>query len=692
MATLLSALVLVLAAGAQNTDNWPKLIHAPDGTPLKIYQPEPETLTGMTLTFRAAISVAEKTTTDPVFGTFWGSATIATDRDSREIMFTSLNITDIRVPHDSAADRLAYLKAAIQAQFPSAAGAVPLDDILTALNQQADQARLSNGLNTQAPVILLTNQPSVLVTLDGTPRFEENHKWGLDAAVNTPFTMVKAKDGHFYCWGAGHWYIATEATGPYSPLTTEPDRRLRKIEREYKKSEPDSVKNRVDSLTPAMIVTTSPAELIQTNGTPNLLPIQGTDLLYVENSPNNIFLDTKSQQYYILLSGRWYSSKMLQGGNGWTYLASDQLPRDFAAIPEGSPKDNVLASVAGTMAAREAVMDAQIPQTAKVDRQNASLKIEYDGDPQFQSIAGTHLQYAINTSTTVLYDTHRYFALDNGVWFVSDNPAGPWAVSTVRPDELNEVPPGCPVYNAKFVDIYDITPDYVYVGYTPGYLNSFVFGPTVVYGTGFYYSPWIGRYYYPRPWSWGFNMLYNPWYGWGFGFAYNLGWFNFDLDWDGWWGGWWGPGAYYPFAWGWGFGHWPHGFYGGGYAFPHSWHMYAHNNIYHGRPGVVDRNGFARGGEDRPGAGFRRGESPAFSDRRGNVFQRDDHGQWQNRTGREDVRPMTNGLEQQRQIQERGAFRAASFHQARSFAAPHFGGFHGGGFHAGGGFRGGSRR
>jgi hypothetical protein len=684
---LLCVIMLTRAAYAQEA--WPKELAASDGTLVMVYQPEPETLKGNILTYRAAISVKEKNRPEPAFGTFWGFATVATDRDNRELLFTSITVTDIRVPYDSAANRLDHIKAAIQSQFAAAAGPIPIDVIVTSLNQQMDQTRLARSLNRQPPVILYSKEPSVLVTIDGAPRFEENHKWGLDAVVNTPFTIVKDRDGHFNCWGGGHWYTATAATGPYLPLTTEPDRRLRKIEKEYKKSEPDSVKNAVNSVIPTIIVTTSPAGLIQTSGTPNLQPVGSTNLLYVSNSPDNIFLDTKSRLYYILLSGRWYSSGVLETGNGWTYVPSDQLPADFAAIPEGSPKDNVLASVAGTHAAREAVMDAQIPQTAKVYRKMASVHIEYDGEPQFESIGGTHLQYATNTATTVLFDTHQYFALDNGIWFVAENARGPWSVSTARPDELNEIPPSCPVYNTKFVDIYDVTPDYIYVGYTPGYLNNFVFGPTVVYGTGFYYSPWLGRHYYPRPWSWGFDMLYNPWYGWGFGFDYNLGWFNFGLDWDGWFGGWWGPGDYYPFCWGWGFGYWPYGFYGRGAGFRHHFHMYAHNNLYRGRPGIRGYNEFR---QPRHSGTFRGGGRSAFSDWRGNVFQRDDRGQWQNRTSREDVRPLTFGLEQQRQLQERGTFRTASFQHSRSFATPHFGGFRGGGFHGGGGFRGGGGR
>ena len=63
-------------------------------------------------------------------------------------------------------------------------------------------------------------------------------------------------------------------------------------------------------------------------------------------------------------------------------------------------------------------------------------------------------------------------------------------------------------------------------GYTPGYLNSYIYGPTVVYGTGFYYAPWYGAYYYPRPWSWGFNFCYTPYFGWGFGWGYSPAWFS----------------------------------------------------------------------------------------------------------------------------------------------------------------------
>ncbi|RYE14745.1 MAG: hypothetical protein EOP51_27675, partial [Sphingobacteriales bacterium] len=251
----------------------------------------------------------------------------------------------------------------------------------------------------------------------------------------------------------------------------------------------------------------------------------------------------------------------------------DELPADFAKIPEGSPKDHVLASVAGTDAANDAVQEAAVPQTAKVDRNSAQAEVAYDGDPQFEDIDGTDLDYAVNTPASVIRWKGRYYSVDNGVWFESGRATGPWVVSVRRPYAVALIPPSYPVYHMKYVYIYDVTPEYVYMGYTPGYLNTFVYGPTVVYGTGFYYRPWFGTHYYARPYTWGFNVRYNPWIGWGIGYHYSSGWFNMSVGigrpWGYWGGGWWGPRSYRPsYCWG-------PSRYGGSY--------YGRNNFYYNR-------------------------------------------------------------------------------------------------------------
>ena len=65
--------------------------------------------------------------------------------------------------------------------------------------------------------------------------------------------------------------------------------------------------------TPAMYVSTGPAELIQTEGTPNLVPIEGTDLMQIQNSDNALFFNDTNQRYYVLISGRWFDASSLEG-------------------------------------------------------------------------------------------------------------------------------------------------------------------------------------------------------------------------------------------------------------------------------------------------------------------------------------------------------------------------------------------
>ena len=93
------------------------------------------------------------------------------------------------------------------------------------------------------------------------------------------------------------------------------------------------------------------------------------------------------------------------------------------------------------------------------------------------------------------------------------------------------------------------TPTVVRVGYLPGYVGSYVYGGTVVFGTGYVYRPWLGAYYYPRPVTWGVRVVYNPWSGgWTYAPAYG-GWYGAAFAasrvyWGGAYAGWWGPNGY----------------------------------------------------------------------------------------------------------------------------------------------------
>jgi hypothetical protein len=254
--------------------------------------------------------------------------------------------------------------------------------------------------------------------------------------------------------------------------------------------------------------------------------------MYVQNTESPWLRELSTNNMYVLLSGRWYRAKSTNGP--WTFVRSDELPASFASIPPASEIGGLRSSVAGTEEADEAVLDAQVPQTAAIKRSEAKLTVEYDGSPKFEKIAGTSVSYAINTGAQVLQISGRYYAVDNGVWFTSGAATGPWVVADNIPkEEIDKIPPSSPVYNTTYVNVYESTPEVVYVGYTPGYMWSYPYYGVPVYGTGWRYPPYWGGAYYPRPPTWGFNVGYNPWTGWNFGLSWSNGFFSFGMSWGG---------------------------------------------------------------------------------------------------------------------------------------------------------------
>ncbi|HTQ63807.1 MAG TPA: hypothetical protein VMI12_03370 [Puia sp.] len=710
---LFSLLFILVSYISLGQTEWPKVITASDGTIINVYQPQPESFSGKILKSRSAFSIMEKENHGPFFGVYWSDDAVEIDKDNRQVNIESVKITNLKIPEVTDEARANFIKATLETDIPKVMAEMPLDELLASLNQDMQENELSKDISNKLPKLIYSNQRSMLVLIDGVPLFKYNKEWGMDVLINSPFTVVENKDGKYYLYGGGHWYSAPAAVGPYSYTRDKVSHKLkgiaRSLEKKAKKYNDIANEAKADKPIYHIIVSTTPAVLIQSDGDPDLVPLEGTSLLYVKNSDNNIFVDTQTQDYYILLAGRWYKSKALDNKSDWEYIASDKLPESFTKIHEGSPKDNVLASVAGTAAAKEAVLDAQIPQTAKIDRRTANTHVQYDGTPSFAAIPGTNLQYAVNTNSTVLLSNGKYYAVDNGIWFVSQYANGPWEVSTDRPDEVDEIPPSSPVYSAKYVYVYDANPDYVYTGYTPGYLNSFIDGSTVVYGTGYYYDPWIGTEYYPRPWTWGFDMEYNPWCGWGFGLGYDFDWFNADFGfgyddgydgWGGWYGGWWGGAtAYRPAYRSWrGQRHKSdrHGsYYGRNAIITEDTHMSMryNNNIYRGREGVIRRNNNLMALRNR--VPDYRAYNNIFSDRDGNIYQRLAQGQWLQRNLGQWSPVATSqynssrNLEQQNQMRVRGQIRTQNFARASNFGTMRFS--NGGGFRGGGSaFRGGA--
>jgi hypothetical protein len=216
---------------------------------------------------------------------------------------------------------------------------------------------------------------------------------------------------------------------------------------------------------------------------------------------------------------------------------------------------------------------------------------------------------------------------------MSNSATGPWTVATEIPDAIYKIPVSNPHHNVTYVKVYDVTPQVVYVGYTPGYYGSYYSHGAVVYGTGWYYQPWYGPYYYPRYPTWGLHMTYNPWYGWGVGVSWTNGPFRFTFSSH---GGWWGVGGYRPY---------PRPVVYGGYRktnininVDNSINIGGGRNRPETRPNVYNRPENRDRNMERPAIPSDRQARPAnnmqnnvLTDRSGNVYQRNPDGDWSQR-------------------------------------------------------------
>ena len=522
-------------AGAQGADpGWPREI-VTDTATITIYQPQAEKLNGIVLSGRSAVAAVIKGKSAPVFGIVWFTARAQTDRDARTVSIDQLAVTNARFPNITA-EQETHFRSLVNPRVDKWQFTMALDRFEASLTEAAAEQRSADSLNTTPPAIIFSNVPAVLLLYTGEPVLRPLPNTSFKAVVNTPaFVVFDSAGGKYYLNGGPLWYAAAAPKGPWSKISKPPAAISALV--------PDSMQQ--DSAPPGappkIVVATTPTELVVTDGDPKWAPVTGTDLLYVSNTEGAILKDLNDQHTYVLLSGRWFSSKTFAGP--WAFVRPDSLPKSFAKIPPAFAKADVLASVPGTQQATDALLDAQVPQTAAIDRATAKVVVEYDGDPKFAPVPGTSIMYATNTASQVLKIDANYYVCDKGVWFGSIGPRGPWAVSDSVPKAVQAIPPESPVYNVKYVQVYEATPTIVYVGYTPGYTWAYPYYGTVVYGTGYYYRPYYGPVvYYPPPITYGVAIRYNPWTGWTVGFGYSTPFFyaGYHAR-PPYYGGYWGP-------------------------------------------------------------------------------------------------------------------------------------------------------
>ncbi len=534
---------------APHETEWPEKLQL-GGTSVTLDAPEAESLAGSKLKARGTARIRRAEDAEAAVATLWYEADVQINRERRIVTLVSVSVSRVQLPGAPPA-RQQRLATRLSQAMTRHRLTLPLDDVLAAARLAPRRDETPPRLGTDPPKIVFETEPAVLVVFDGAPRFRAVEGTTLERALNTPFLVLRDPASNVcYLDGGTMWFHASDAAGPWAKTEDVPRDAVQIARRDLKDAgvaddEVAKASKEADTRVPKILVATEPTELVVSDGAPQWKPEVQGELDAMRNTESDVFRSLSDGRIWLVLSGRWYRGDT--PGGPWTYVAPDDLPASFRLIRPDSEKADVLAFVPGTDQAREALRDATTPRTAAVRRRDAHVSVTYDGEPKFEAVPGSRVEYALNTPESVLRIQGRYYVCDQGVWFTGDAPLGPWRVADSIPeDDIQSIPPESPVYNTRFVTVYDSTPDVVYVAYTPAYLGSYPYHGTVVFGTGWFYRPWWGAAYYPRPWTWGFHARYAPLAGWGWGFGWGPAWGGFRFGFGyGWGARWCGPGGFF---------------------------------------------------------------------------------------------------------------------------------------------------
>jgi len=514
-----------------NVDPWPR-VFALNTVTLRVYQPQVEKWEGNRLDFRAAVEATPSDGKTGSFGVIWGTARTEVNRPARLVTLEDLRLTRSNFP--TLADKGAAYRRELEQQISGSARTIALDRLQASLAASGTVHAAGVPVQNDPPRIIVSDSPAILIPVSGQPVIKDVPDSRFERVINTRALIMRTRlDKTWYLHVYDGWLSSSEIMGPWSLATDTPfhiDDVAKKLAKHGEADLLDGAgatpKPSLASGVPTVYVSEITAELIVFKGQPDFQPINKTELLRATNTTADVFVDTSNNRYYALISGRWFNTSNLNNGP-WQYVASNHLPADFKRIPPDSKAGVVLASVAGTPQAKEALIANTIPQTATVKRVGGpAFKPEIDGAPQWRTIKGTSLQYVFNSETPIIQvPDGTLYALNAGLWFTAALIDTPWTIATSVPAAIYTIPPSSALYYVTFVHVYGSTPEVVYVGYTPGYLGTVVEPDgVVVYGTGYDYTPWVGSVYYAAPETYGVQAqpVYNPAADMAFGMALGL--------------------------------------------------------------------------------------------------------------------------------------------------------------------------
>ncbi len=503
--------------------SFPRSYKLSNGGAVTLYEPQVASWFSQThMVAWSAVSYESKPGEKPVIGSIKIEANTEVSVDERVVRFKDFEIPEVNFSSLSRDDaRIVADK--LKAELPADGKTLSLDKVFASVDksQLLPKTDTSAEIKADPPTIFYSSAPAILVGLDGDPVWSPIKDVDLKYAVNTNWDMFQQPTTKtYYLRNDANWFKSADLNTGWMPAGNLPESFSKLPADDNWKDVKANIpgKNVSAAKMPKIFVSTSPAELIALQGEPKYTPVPSTSLLWVNNTEADVFRNGPTGDFYYLVAGRWFSAKGLNGP--WTFATPD-LPSDFQNIPVEHPRSRVLASVPGTQQATEAILQASVPRTARVSKSQVKApEVIYQGEPNFQPIKDTILWRAVNTDKDVIRSGNNYYLCYQAVWFLSQSPKGPWTIATEIPAEMYSIPASSPSHHVTYVTVKDDdkTDDWVTYTYVAGYTGMMVGWGCVVWGTGWYYPPyvWYGGYYpiyYPYYRTYGYAAWYNPYMG-----------------------------------------------------------------------------------------------------------------------------------------------------------------------------------
>ena len=499
---------------------WPRAYETATKARMLLYQPQIANWDGQRhMVAYAAAAYEAPGAKGPVLGTFRVESTTSVSLEDRLVRFSPVKVSETNFPTLSR-EQVQDVLAAVEKGIPDEERVIALDRVLANLDHSQIVPRNVEGVKADPPTIFYSTRSAILVNFDGDPVWSPIKDNELKFAVNTNWDVFQHEATRtIYLRHEKIWLKAASITGPWSAAGTLPAS-FSKLPKDDNWADVIASLPGASGSIPTVFVSTTPAELILVRGNPSYQAVPGTSLVWVDNTDSDVFRVGAKGPVYFLISGRWFTAADFTGP--WKFT-TPELPADFKKISLEHPRSRVLASVPGTPQAAEAVLLAQVPQTARVNRKELKgPDVVYQGEPQFQPIDQTKLARAVNTDKDIIRVGDRYYMCYQGVWFLSKTANGPWEPAETVPKEIYDIPVSSPAHHVTYVTVVEDDDDeWVTYAAVAGYTGMTIAWGCAVWGTGWYYPPyvWYGGFYpvyYPFYPTYGYGAWYNPWTG-GYG-------------------------------------------------------------------------------------------------------------------------------------------------------------------------------